>query len=65
MTGLKNRKAFEKCMEEVQEDAILLKNALLSEKDSTHGFAFFDTLSIIKESSQLSCIGYFLFIGTL
>lgn len=29
MTGLKNRKAFEKCMEEVQEDAILLKNALL------------------------------------
>lgn len=29
MTGLKNRKAFELCMEKIQKDAILLKNALL------------------------------------
>lgn len=29
MTGMKNRKAFEQCMEEIQEAAILLKNALL------------------------------------
>lgn len=29
MTGAKNRKAFEQCIEEIQEAAILLKNALL------------------------------------
>ena len=29
MTGVKNRKAFEQCIEEIQEAAILLKNALL------------------------------------
>ena len=29
MTGLKNRKAFEKRLEEIQEEAILLENALL------------------------------------
>ncbi len=29
MTGLKNRKAFEKCLEKIQEDSLLLGNALL------------------------------------
>ena len=64
MTGLKNRKAFEKCLEKIQEDSLLLGNALLlfidiaglKEINDTYGMQLGDE-AVIRTARSIQAAG--------
>ena len=64
MTGLKNRKAFEKCLEKIQDDSLLLENALLlfidiaglKEINDTYGMQLGDE-AVIRTARSIQTAG--------
>ena len=64
MTGLKNRKAFEKCLEKIQDDSLLLENALLlfiditglKEINDTYGMQLGDE-AVIRTARSIQAAG--------